>query len=113
MRRRSFLSLAALLPSAVTARAATDELLELRKKGVLKVGTSGDYAPFSYTEKGRTAGLDVELAGLLAAELGMRLELVHFAWPELTAQLERGAFDLAASGVTIRADRLIFGRFSR
>src|SRR5437762_6147929 len=118
MRRRAFLSLASLtsLPGishyAVDARAASDEFAELRKKGVLRVGTSGDYAPFSRTVEGRTTGLDVELVGLVAAELGTRVELVPFKWPELTARMEKLDFDVVASGVTMRADRLPFGRFT-
>jgi cyclohexadienyl dehydratase len=112
MRRRAFLSLAALLPSTAKSWAA-DELVEFRKRGVLRVGTSGDYAPFSRTVEGRTTGLDIELATLLAGELGMRLELLPFRWPELAARMEKHDFDLVASGVTMRADRLFFGRFSR
>ena len=38
-----------------------------------------------------------------------RLELVPFRWPELASRLAAGDFDVAMSGVTVRADRLLTG----
>ena len=113
MRRRDFLGLGALLSLAWSKPAVADELAELRRGSVLRVGTSDDYAPFVKTVNGRRAGLDVELIELLASELGVRVEFVPFRWPELSSRLEQRAFDVAASGVTVRADRLFFGTFSR
>lgn len=74
----------------------------------LRVGTSGDYAPFS---KGGQ-GFDVEVARLWASELGRPLELVPFRWPELAERAARGDFDVAMSGVTWRADRDVHGWLS-
>jgi cyclohexadienyl dehydratase len=37
---------------------------------------------------------------------------VRFRWPELTSDLQAGRFDLAMSGVTVRPDRSLVGRFS-
>ena len=114
MQRRAFLRLGALSSGLVlTLPSFASGLADLRKNGVLRVGTSDDYAPFSKaTASGRT-GFDVELVALLAADLGMRVEYVVFKWPELASRLEQKAFDVAVSGVTMRADRLFFGRFSR
>ncbi|MGH7860287.1 MAG: transporter substrate-binding domain-containing protein, partial [Candidatus Binatia bacterium] len=76
---------------------------------VLRVGTSGDYPPFSAGGK----GFDVEVAELLAADLGLRLEWVTFRWPELDERLAAGDFDVAMSGVTWRADRALVGWMTR
>jgi cyclohexadienyl dehydratase len=114
MRRRAFLELGALLSAAtLTRRSDADDLADLRKSGVLRVGTSDDYAPFARATAGVRAGLDVELTNLLARGLGVRVEFVPFKWPELARRLEEKSFDVAASGVTMRADRLFFGAFSR
>jgi cyclohexadienyl dehydratase len=114
MRRRAFLGLTAVLSAmARSSFVWADELSDLRKAGVLRVGTSDDYAPFSKASNGKRAGLDVDLIELLANELGIRLEFVPFRWPELSSRLEQKAFDVAASGVTMRADRVFFGNFSR
>jgi uncharacterized protein (DUF427 family)/chorismate mutase len=47
-----------------------------------------------------------------AHDRGRRLEIVPARWPDLEAALERGDFDVAMSGVTVRADRLVAGRFT-
>ena len=78
--------------------------------GTLRVGTSGDYAPFSvHAADGSWSGFDLAVARAYAAARGRRLELVPFRWPELAAHLAAGDFDVAMSGVTVRADRLIIG----
>jgi cyclohexadienyl dehydratase len=80
----------------------------------LRVGTSGDYPPFSREESAGTfRGLDIELANQLGGELGMQIELVRFKWPELMVHLRKGAFDIVMSGVTMRPERAIEGRFTR
>jgi cyclohexadienyl dehydratase len=111
MRRRAFLTL--LAAASLARRSYADDLTELRKSGVLRVGTSEDYAPFAKMTAGGRAGLDVDLSNLVGRGLGVRVDFVPFKWPELTKRLEEKAFDIAASGVTVRADRLFFGSFSR
>jgi cyclohexadienyl dehydratase len=77
---------------------------------VLRVGTSGDYPPFSLrAADGSYSGFDVEVARGYAAARGRTLELVPFRWPELAARLGAGEFDVAMGGVTVRADRLVIG----
>jgi len=80
----------------------------------LRVGTSGDYPPFSSIgADGARAGFDIEVAGALAERLGRRAEFVAFRWPELSARGRAGDFDIVASGVTIRPERALLGRFTR
>lgn len=84
-----------------------------RSAGTLRVGASGDYPPFSVaTESGELEGFDAEVARAYAAERGLELEFVRFAWPELLAALASGRFDVAMSGVTVQPERSIAGRFS-
>lgn len=80
---------------------------------VLRIGTSGDYAPFSLAAGDDFDGLDADIARRLGADLGCRVELVRFAWPDLVAALGRGDFDLAVSGITMRAERALHGLYSR
>jgi len=80
----------------------------------LRVGTSGDYAPFSVTgAAGHLSGLDIDVAGRMGRDLGREVEFVRFAWPELLARLQDGAFDIVMSGVTMREDRAALGCYSR
>jgi cyclohexadienyl dehydratase len=78
----------------------------------LRVGSSGDYAPFSVGRGAAARGFDVELARAFAAERGLDLELVAFRWRRLERDLGSGRFDVAMSGVTVRPERSLAGRFS-
>lgn len=80
----------------------------------LRVGTSGDYAPFSSRdEAGMLRGFDVEIAEQLAADLGARLRWVPFRWPELKEQVQSGELDVAMSGVTWQPRRAVLGFMTR
>src|SRR6266404_9473457 len=64
----------------------------------LRVGTSGDYAPFSArAAAGEPSGFDIDLATRLAHDLGRTAEFVSFRWPELQNEMRAARFDLAAS----------------
>ncbi len=76
---------------------------------VLRVGTSGDYAPFS---KGGE-GFDIALARAMARDLGYRIEWVPFTWPELQPMVERNAFDVGMSGITWKPHRAVAGWMTR
>ncbi len=79
----------------------------------LRVGTSGDYAPFSSRgADGALAGFDVEVARAYAAERGRTLVFVPFHWRDLGTRLAAGDFDVVMSGVTVGPDRLVGGIFT-
>lgn len=75
----------------------------------LRIGTSGDYAPFSRDG----AGFDVDVAERMAADLGYGIEWVPFRWPELAERMSRGDFDVVMSGITWRPERDVAGFLSR
>jgi cyclohexadienyl dehydratase len=79
----------------------------------LRVGTSGDYAPFSLERANELTGFDVEVARLFARDTDRRLVLVRFRWPDLLRDLDAGRFDVAMGGVTIRPERARAGTFTR
>lgn len=78
-------------------------LAEIRSRGVLRVGTTGDYQPMSYLDPGTGSyvGFDAELTEDLAAALGVKLEYVETSWPTLMDDTLAGKFDLAICGITI------------
>jgi cyclohexadienyl dehydratase len=83
---------------------------------VLRVGTSGDYPPFSAEAAGAPdglAGIDVALVRAWADARGTELRFVRFRWPELAAGFAEGAFDVAAGGITVRPERSVRGAFTR
>jgi len=84
----------------------------------LRVGASGDYSPFSRletppgAESGAYVGFDAEVARRFAADLQRPVAWVPFRWPDLVEGLRRGDFDVGMSGITVRPERSIAGRFS-
>jgi ABC-type amino acid transport substrate-binding protein len=82
-RRAALAAFAASLPGAARARIYADtvsmvgeNLDQITAKGRLKVAVYDDFAPFSARHDGRLAGIDCDIARLLAEKLGLRLELV-------------------------------------
>jgi cyclohexadienyl dehydratase len=80
--------------------------------GRLRVGTSGDYAPFSSAGNSGYTGFDIAVARAYAEERGLAIEFVPFRWPDLVRDLQAGKFDVAMSGVTVQPKRSLAGRFS-
>ncbi|HUN90981.1 MAG TPA: gamma subclass chorismate mutase AroQ [Burkholderiaceae bacterium] len=93
---------------------ARGRLQEIVARGVLRVGMTGDYTPFSYRRgHGDTfVGLDVELAGDLARSLGVSLQVVPTTWPSLMSDFTGGRFDVASGGVSVTLERQRRGLFS-
>jgi cyclohexadienyl dehydratase len=87
-------------------------LTRIRAAGLLRVGTTFDYAPFSSEQSGAPRGIDIELAQGFARALGVELRLVRTSWPTLLADYARDAFDLAASGISVTPERARVARFS-
>ena len=107
IRRLVIILLAVMLP-LVPALADTQDqnagaLAAIRERGVLRVGTAGDYQPMSFLdpETGTYVGFDAELAEDLAASLGVGIEYVPTSWPTLMEDTLAGSFDLAICGITI------------
>lgn len=103
----------------------TSTLEKIQARGYLKVGTTGDYKPFSYKVTNRTAlpatpainttyiGADIDLAQSLSNSLGLPtpIEFVPTIWANLTTDIAAQKFDIAMSGVSItlaRAQKIFF-----
>ncbi|MDA1076088.1 MAG: transporter substrate-binding domain-containing protein [Proteobacteria bacterium] len=87
---------------AATAKAQTSPVLtRIAESGTLKVGMSGGQPPFNMkTRTGDIIGMEVDLAGLLAASLGVDLEIVELPFSDLLDALDQGKVDLVMSGMT-------------
>ena len=90
-------------------------LANILHSGVLRVGTTGDYPPFSFIDKpsGEYSGIDIDLARNLADSLGVELRLVDTSWPGLMTDLAANKYDVGMSGIsrTLLRQRTAF--FSR
>jgi len=99
-------ALALLRPAAVPA------LNRIRASHVLRIGMTGDYAPFSVEEDGSLRGADVELALALAAKLQVQPQFVRTSWPSLMKDYAAGRFDVAVGGISVTPERAAQAVFS-
>ncbi|MGW5441084.1 amino acid ABC transporter substrate-binding protein [Nocardia asteroides] len=102
------MSVRTLLAAAVLAVVAATGLSACSSDAdpnVLKVGTEGTYAPFSYQDNGELTGYDVEVARAVGEKLGKRVEFVQTLWDSIFAGLESKRFDLVANQVTVNPER--------
>jgi len=86
---------------------------EIQQRGVLRVGTTGDYAPYSLRDAAdRYTGADIALARELALGLGLRVQFVPTTWRDLQDDARAGRFDIAIGGISITAGRRQYAYFS-
>jgi cyclohexadienyl dehydratase len=99
-------------PASTTAAARLDQVLAHRK---LRVGTTGDYPPFTFLNKetGKFEGHDIDVATALAKAMGVEVEFVPTSWPTLSKDFAADKFDMAVGGVSITLPRQMIGYFSR
>lgn len=96
-------SLAATRYSAV---AATDALDKISSSGLLKVAVPQDFPPFgSVGPDLKPIGYDIDMAGLIARELGVKLELVPVTSTNRIPYLTTGKVDLVISSLGKNPDR--------
>jgi cyclohexadienyl dehydratase len=107
--------LAALLLSIASAPAQQPSRLDqIISRGTLRVGMTGDYRPFTFLDKEtlKFTGFDVDMAESLGKALGVKVEYVQTAWPQMAGDFEADKFDMAMGGVSITLDRQKKGLFS-
>jgi len=101
-----------LLVAGGSARAQT-VLDAILARGVIRVGLTGDYRPFSVKYgAGKFEGFDVDMAESLAKGLGVKLEIVPTAWPKLMADLQDQKYDIGMGGISVTLDRAKSAYFS-
>ena len=99
---------------AQTAAPGGTLLDEIIARGMLRVGSTGDYKPFTFLNPATKEfeGIDIDMAASLAKALGVKLEIVKSAWPNLMADFTSGKFDAAMGGVSVSLERQKKGLFS-
>lgn len=84
--------------------AVRGKVAEIKERGTLLVGTTGDYRPLTFCEPDGTYwGFDIDVAREIAATMGVKIAFVKTSWPTLSedVQQEPQTFDLAIGGITV------------
>lgn len=82
-------------------------LAAVQDAGVLRVGTEGTYAPFSFHDASddELTGYDVEVITAVAENLGVTAEFSETTWDSIFAGLDAGRYDVVANQVSITEER--------
>ena len=102
--------LASLLSFALVAAFAACERAPAPPGGTSVLRWGGDAeggAPFveaDPADPSKVRGFDVDIAGMIARDLGRRPQFVQVAWASIEQSVERGDFDLGMSGVEDRPE---------
>jgi cyclohexadienyl dehydratase len=87
-------------------------LSRIRASKVLRIGMTGDYAPFAVERDGALSGVDVDSALALAKSLDVQPRFIRTRWSTLMQDFAAGRFDLAMGGISITPERAAQGSFS-
>ncbi|MBR5515032.1 MAG: amino acid ABC transporter substrate-binding protein [Clostridia bacterium] len=71
----------------------------------LVMATNASFPPYEYVENGEYAGIDVEIAGLIAQKLGMELEIQDVEFGSIIGGVQSGKFDMGMAGLTVTEER--------
>ncbi|MEO1467524.1 MAG: transporter substrate-binding domain-containing protein [Pseudomonadota bacterium] len=97
------LALAASLPLTTPAEADLSDILEA---GVVKIGVPESFPPFgSLNDEGEHVGYDVDVAKLVAEDLGVEVEIVPIVSKQRIPFLETGRLDLVISTLGANPER--------
>jgi cyclohexadienyl dehydratase len=109
----AFVILVAATLSPVFAEEAS-RLDRIIQAGVLRVGSTGDYRPFTARDAAtqQYSGFDIDQAESLGKALGVRVEYVPTSWPTLMKDFEEGKFDVAMGGISVTLERAKKAYFS-
>jgi len=89
-----------------TSGSAENALDEVKNRGELIIGTTGDYRPFSYLDEGNElTGYDVDWAKAIADKMGVEAKFETGEFSGLIPGLSQGRFDVVMSSVHINDER--------
>jgi len=95
-------------PFIVDGQEGPSLISTIKLRGTFNVGTSADYPPFenfTYPFTGAIEGFDVDVAQLIAEDLGVTLNMVHLDFGNLISACSAGTIDMIAAAMTYNEER--------
>ncbi|MFG2954374.1 ABC transporter substrate-binding protein [Streptomyces sp. NPDC048291] len=78
---------------------------DIRKAGVVKVGSDIAYPPVEYMENGKAVGVDPDIADALGKQLGVKFEFQNGKFDNLIVGLQANRFNVIMSAMNDTKDR--------
>jgi len=95
----AFLIFISILSASAAWAQGPSRLNQILEKGVLRVGTTGDWNPMTVRDPATNTykGFDIEMVTALAADLGVRLQFVPTDWKTLVNGIVANKYDVSTS----------------
>ncbi len=78
----------------------------------LVLATSADFPPYEYMDGSDYAGIDIEVAGIIAEKLGRELVVENMNFNSVIDSVQAGKADIGMSGITVTDERKLSVNFS-
>ena len=106
LNRQFLIAAAGVVLGMLTTAASADVLDDVKKKGVLVVGTKADYRPFGFLDpSGKIVGFEPDLAVDIAKRLGVKLELIPVVASNRIQFLQQGKIDMMLATMSDTPER--------
>lgn len=76
------------------------------EKDTLIMATNAAFPPYEYVEDNEIVGIDAEIAGAIAEDLGMTLQIDDMEFDSIIPAITTGKADIGVAGMTVTEDRL-------
>lgn len=84
-------------------------LQQIKEAGKIVAGTSADYPPYEFhllnDKEGELVGIDIDIAKVIAEELGVKLEVKDIIFSRIFDALDDGQIDIAIAGLHPNEER--------
>ncbi|WP_119673606.1 ABC transporter substrate-binding protein [Deinococcus sp. RM] len=94
-----------MIGAALLGSAQARTLAEIKKAGVIRIGTNAEFKPFTYFEGLSMRGFEYDLGNAVASQLGVRAEWSSQPFDNLLISLNGDRFDLVISSHGITPER--------
>lgn len=85
------------------SKKAVSTIKKIKAAGKIVVGTSTDYPPYEFhllnDPEGELVGIDIDIARVIADELGVKLEIKDLIFSDIFKALKSGKIDIAIAGL--------------
>lgn len=111
-------SVEAIVNKYINANGSTDGLVgvaidaEDTDKPNLVMATNAEFPPYEYIDGDNYYGIDVEVAKIIADELGYDLMIENVAFDSIIPGVQAGKYDMGMAGMTVTDERLESVEFS-
>lgn len=76
------------------------------KKTTLVMATNAEFPPYEYRDGENFAGIDVEIARIIAADMGLELDIEDMQFDSIVPAVQSGKADIGIAGMTVTEDKL-------